>query len=76
MEQSPAWEAAQFAANQEIPRILWNPQFIYHIYKCPPLVPVFQSEHTMLNMVYVLLQTFYTSQFQISYNETCVSVKI
>jgi hypothetical protein len=35
-----------------------------------------QSEHARLNVVYELLQTFYTSQFQISYNETWVSVKI
>jgi len=35
-----------------------------------------QSEHTKLNMVYELLQTFSTSQVQISYNETYVSVKI
>ena len=35
-----------------------------------------QSEHTTLNVVYELLQTFYTSQFHIYYNETCVSVKI
>jgi len=26
MEQSLSWEANQFAANQEIPRILWNPK--------------------------------------------------
>ena len=25
MEQSPSWEANRFAANQEIPRILWDP---------------------------------------------------
>jgi hypothetical protein len=24
MEQSPSWEANQFAASQEFPRILWN----------------------------------------------------
>ena len=26
MEQSPSWEANQFAGSQEIPRILWNPK--------------------------------------------------
>ena len=35
-----------------------------------------QLEQTRLNMLCELLQTFYTSQFQISYNETCVSVKM
>ena len=28
MEQSLSWEANRFSADQEIPRILYNPQFI------------------------------------------------
>jgi hypothetical protein len=34
MKQSPC-EAKRFSASQEIPCILWNPTFYYHIYKCP-----------------------------------------
>ena len=40
MEKSPSWEADRFAANQEIPHILWNPKVYYHIHKCLPPVPV------------------------------------
>jgi hypothetical protein len=40
MEQSPSWEADRFSANQEIPSVLWNPKFHYHIYTRQPPVPI------------------------------------
>ena len=40
MVQSPSWEANWFAASQEIPRILWNPEINYRTNKTPPPVPI------------------------------------
>ena len=40
MQQSPSWEANQFLASQEIPRILWNPKVYHQVYKNQPSVPI------------------------------------
>jgi hypothetical protein len=40
MELNSSWEAATFAATQELPSILWNPKFYHCVDKSPPLVPI------------------------------------
>jgi hypothetical protein len=62
MLQSPSWEANRFAASQEIPLILWNPNVNYHIQKCLP--PVFILSH--LNPVHTPTSHFLNIRLNIS----------
>jgi hypothetical protein len=47
MEQSPSWEANNFSASQEIPRISWNLKVHYGIHKRPAPVPVLRQTNTV-----------------------------
>ena len=49
MEQSPSWEANWFAASQEIPHILWNPNAHYRIHKCRTPVPILSQINPVHN---------------------------
>jgi hypothetical protein len=39
-ELSSSWGAANFAATQEFPSILWNPKVHYRVHKSRPLLPI------------------------------------
>jgi hypothetical protein len=71
MEHSPSWEANQFSASQEIPRISQNQKVYYRIHKCLPPVPILKQ----LDLVHTPISYFLKIHLHIILLSTPVSPK-
>jgi hypothetical protein len=75
-ELNTSWEAANCAATQELPSILWKPKVQYRVHKSPPLVPILshinpshtiQSHLSKIHFNIVCLPTSLSSQWSLSF---------
>jgi hypothetical protein len=66
MELSPSSEAAECAATQELPSILWNLNIYYRVHKSPPLVPI----PSQINPIYTIPSNLSKIRFNIAHPHT------
>jgi hypothetical protein len=72
MEPSASWEAANCAATQDLPSILWNPKVHYRLHKRPPLAPIL-SQIDPIPTIPSYVITMYNVFLAICFGLTCPS---
>jgi hypothetical protein len=63
MERSSFCEANWFSASQNISGILWNPEVHYHIYVCPPPVPILRKINHYISLHYQFIHHLWYISF-------------
>jgi hypothetical protein len=88
MELSPSWEAANCAATEELPSILWNPKVHYRVHEGSPLVPILTqinpvrttpSYLSKIHFIIVHSPTSWSSKWSVSFwpshqNSICIPI--